>query len=533
MDHRDADFYSEKIRDVETNENSMIDLIKDQSKVVLNTIQNFNNTLINLHINEQILMKNIKLINEDLDKTKSVVNFIELKLHIDETVLLYSIMIHELDKEVTALTSAILMAQKGVLHPAILTPPILISEFQKIQSYLPQGLDFPIQMEMRNAYILLSLIKLNVFFSEGKLVYIIYVPLLEAETFTLYKVNPLPVPFLDNKFIFILPTYEYLAIDEPKLKYVNFKSADIKECMEIYDNKRICKQKQPILVAHLHESCEVQLLSAVTKIPQICEKRIIEMNNTLFIQLETTNTWLYVTPKMEILTVTCIHESSPKDIILKGNGKISIAKNCRGFGNSAILIPQNNINSELSIDFVPKFNINEDCCDELTPTHLNLSNVVLSSIPKGNFHIDDLKIASHKLEEISRMADDLKKDTLVSYTNISYSTMGIILALVVVLYVAYKVIRKCCYPNICITIKQHFREREHNPITELQKINSNTHAAISSNTHLLPPQTARMSREQSAPRDLSVRTVRQRSRSGTRSLNDVIKVEEGLGGLLN
>lgn len=92
---------------------------------------------------------------------------------------------NQLQLEIITLTNAILIAKKGILHPSILTSIQLIKELKQVAESLPHGLEFLISLDPANAKFLLSIIKLQVYFENKRLIYIINIPLDEIQLFNL------------------------------------------------------------------------------------------------------------------------------------------------------------------------------------------------------------------------------------------------------------------------------------------------------------------------------------------------------------
>jgi hypothetical protein len=64
----------------------------------------------------------------------------------------------------------------------------------------------------------------------------------------------------------------------------------------------VCKQNQPLLSSHLHDNCVVKLLQPRSNIPQSCDKRIVEIYNSVWTQLDN-NEWIYFVPSSESMTL--------------------------------------------------------------------------------------------------------------------------------------------------------------------------------------------------------------------------------------
>ena len=77
-------------------------------------------------------------------------------------------------------------------------------------------------------------------------------------------------------------------------------------------------------------------------------------------------------------------------------------------------------------------------------------------------HVSKHNIASHKLDDIQRLTEELqKKQMLKNYTH-SACTIAIIIAALLVLFILYKIYKKCTnkstccgiVPNLCIKVNQ-------------------------------------------------------------------------------
>jgi hypothetical protein len=143
------------------------------------------------------------------------------------------------------------------------------------------------------------------------------------------------------------------------------------------------------------------MLQPVRAIPPTCSQQIAELNQTIWTQLDD-NKWLFVPPKPEVLTVLCSkHESS--DITLIGTGKLKLHNMCKGYGSRILIqaevtISTNNTDKHI----IPHLTIEFDCC-EIEGKSLSLNDLHLN-LPLNNIvhHLDDLKVASHKVQEVER-----------------------------------------------------------------------------------------------------------------------------------
>jgi len=110
----------------------------------------------------------------------------------------------------------------------------------------------------------------------------------------------------------------------------------------------------------------VKLLQPKGSVPTICEKRIVEISNSIWTQLAN-NELIYFVPSSESITILCM-EKPPVDIIVSGIGKLGINTNCKGYGKSALFQTHSILdasNQGYESDFVSKVHLEHDCCEEL------------------------------------------------------------------------------------------------------------------------------------------------------------------------
>lgn len=75
LDEDDAKYFDLKITQFSKDENSVLDLLKEQTKIIQSTLINFNNTIGTLDFNENILKSNVKKLFNELNKEKDEIQF--------------------------------------------------------------------------------------------------------------------------------------------------------------------------------------------------------------------------------------------------------------------------------------------------------------------------------------------------------------------------------------------------------------------------------------------------------------------------
>jgi hypothetical protein len=151
-------------------------------------------------------------------------------------------------------------------------------------------------------------------------------------------------------------------MDTAKQYFARLRADELANCKSISSRHRVCRQNQPLQLAHLDEECEAQMLQDVRTIPSTCSQRITELNQAVWNQLDN-NEWLFVAPKPEVLTVLCSRHE-PSDVTLIGTGKMKISNICKGYGSRFLIQAQLTISTNNSDkDIIPHLILEFDCCE--------------------------------------------------------------------------------------------------------------------------------------------------------------------------
>jgi len=118
------------------------------------------------------------------------------------------------------------------------------------------------------------------------------------------------------------------------------------------------------------------------------------------------NKWLYVAPQPDVLTVLC-SKQEPSDIEIAGTGKLKLHSACKAYG-SRILIQAQTIKTSNNTekDIIPKLFLEYDCC--VSKGRTAKLNKIQLELPLKSIvnHLEDLRLASHKVEEVDRLISE-------------------------------------------------------------------------------------------------------------------------------
>jgi hypothetical protein len=108
----------------------------------------------------------------------------------------------------------------------------------------------------------------------------------------------------------------------------------------------------------------VKLLGPRKDIPTICETRIVELKNTVWVQLKD-NEWIYMAPSIDSITILC-NEQDPTDVVLGGVEKLYINTGCKGYTTTALLQISLTIMGNSTLkggDLLMQIPLQYDCCE--------------------------------------------------------------------------------------------------------------------------------------------------------------------------
>jgi hypothetical protein len=140
-----------------------------------------------------------------------------------------------------------------------------------------------------------------------------------VEFYFIYWLIPNLVPLNQTKFLFKDTGKSFLWI-VPAQQYYWMTEKEWMDSCNIVSMSYVCKQNYPLLSSHLHENCMVKLLEPRGSVLPSCDKRVVEISNSVWTQL-TNNKWINFAFSSESITVRCVGKPLV-DIIVSAIGKL-------------------------------------------------------------------------------------------------------------------------------------------------------------------------------------------------------------------
>jgi hypothetical protein len=282
--------------------------------------------------------------------------------------------------------------------------------------------------------LLLRLCELQVYIKNSILGFLILLLLVNRGTFDIYRLILLPISLDRNQFLYVETDKPYLWIDQARQYYFLTEKEWMGSCNILNPMLYVCKQNQPLLPSHLHENCMVRLLQPRGDVPPSFNIHVVEISNSVWTQLAN-NKRIYFVPKSEGITILC-GDKPPVDVTISGIGKLGIHANCKGFGKSALFQTHSILNlgsTGYESNILFRVHLEYDCCKGLA-VKVNISTIhVNTSFKHVVSHLDDLKIASHRISDVEHMIREQEWKRLHISSHNTYSALVYVCLLLLVL----------------------------------------------------------------------------------------------------
>lgn len=388
-----------------------------------------------MQIDEETFNKDIKEIEGAIYDMSDNFKYIESKLKILELCEYLMESYNFIENNLNDMLNSITFARLKIIHSSIIKPIDLINALQEISQSLKR-FNLPLTAKMSNIALYLDIIELEAFQTDSKIIFILKIPLLEPEIYTLYELFPLPIK--DKRtglFHVLLNSKKYIAKADDSLLYVSL--SKLNKCKSLGFHILICSNIFPYPI-DTDAICEAQILKNPQEIPKTCQNSIVYVNEYSIQELEA-NIWLTLITNPLPITIKCTDKLISE--IISKNSIIQLQPNCIAFIGSTKIQAKYFIAKYDNITYnIHSINIPFECCEHL-PEKTKLPKIKPLKI--GNLNNEDLEIARYKLDEYSRNLDKIINEPFVKkhISWFTYLTISLII-LLLILYICCKCISK-------------------------------------------------------------------------------------------
>lgn len=407
LDASDGEYFNDCIDKITQDERHLESLLKNQISVTTSVIRNFNTTLQKLRIDEETfnrdvseIQKSIIDISDDLSFYDAQVRTLDICESLMESYTFLEINLNDI-------LNSISFARLKILHSSIITPRDLIDSLQQIsQSLRKNNLPLPIYSASVAQYI--DIIELEAYQSDSKIVFVLKIPLVEPETYTLFHLYPIPIS--DNRtglHHMIVATQRFVARDDNSISYVSL--PNLEGCKLIKRGQRICSDVLPYPIDS-EAICEAQLLRNPSNLPKTCHVTVLLTQGYSVRQIDA-NLWLITVSDQIPVTVKC-EGREMKTQIVNSNSLLKLQPLCNAFIGSTRVHAKPLVEKYQNVTYNSHpVTIPYDCCQHIRekPHIPDLKPLKLNKID-----VEDLNLAQHKLDRYSEELDELLNKPFIS-----------------------------------------------------------------------------------------------------------------------
>lgn len=449
----DAAKFTEAIDKVQSDENHLTYLMRDNIHIIKSTISSFNNTMCKVTENEKRLAQNMESIQIAMGTINDSTNKLQVKTQIASLLNSLEAIITSVSFDIDDVNNAILFAKLNVLHPTVLSPHQLFSELDRHRNYLPKHYELPVSLSLQNINELIDVSQLVCYYHANKVVIVVKIPLVLPQTYELYNVIPLPIPYDSSKpdtFALIAPTSSHVAITADHMFYSLID--DLSKCKVITEKCYVCVLAN-IYSTIANPTCETTLITdIVTKIPDSCNVKLLHGSVDLFHKI-TYNRWIFVQSVPGKCHITC--ESSLHDEMLFATGILSLPKGCKAFFRTLQLssTDTHTINATYTHS-IGNFNIIDDCINKNRIKNTTFNKIPISKLDNIN-NMDNLVHASMHLTQLENELNKLESPTHLQKYSMHYMSLSYIMSIIFLLYLLFRSRKLLCQsksPSCCIQI---------------------------------------------------------------------------------
>lgn len=395
----DAVYYDKQISILKQNDGHLLNLIKNQTLIVDSTVKIFKST--HKEINEQFktLVTRILTLTNEINKLNSELSMNIFATRLNTIIMTTSLAMNKFAKVQEIIIDLLDNIKHGRPDSLIITNDVLRHQLDVIRQNLPAQLILPFQSHGNDLTETLKIIKIDTTIHGDRLLIKLGIPLLSRETYTIYRVIPIPTP-LSGQYAFIQPTMKYIAIDPSKDNYYSMTQSELTSCVNTNQNF-ICDQLHPIFSTQRENRvCEVELLNHAEVLPKDCQVRVTDPYR-FYIRLTELNSWIFVLDQSYPVDVTCGTETTTYN--LTGSGIFKIRPGC-SFRNRDIRIDAHSTKTTFASEsYVPPINLSsiDHSLPPLKPSLENSKSILINS-PSGT-----------ELDVISKNINDLMKNEVL------------------------------------------------------------------------------------------------------------------------
>ncbi|XP_074034382.1 uncharacterized protein [Leptinotarsa decemlineata] len=324
LDQEDARKYENAIASLENNQRNIISHVNQHISLNTRRMKSYNETISLLTHNQDTISIEVKRIETDLNRLVFDFNhYLETRNVLDQINLILQVILQTLND----LEMAVSLARINTVHNSVLKSEDLSWIVRTLLTYHSENQLLYNQEDDIHKYY--DVTKIDAYYTDHKIVFILHVPLIFPDTFTYFHLFPIPT---QNSTIIIPPT-PYLTVSPYLYQYLNLPCERIGLDYLCEENFLQDTGRSP--------DCVTQMLE-ITDEEARCEHVPVSMNATLILEMSEAH-YIGIFPQATKISTHC---SSTKVMVLEGVHLIKLPPGCEFKTNNEAFINSKSVISD-------------------------------------------------------------------------------------------------------------------------------------------------------------------------------------------
>lgn len=411
MDTETAKEYDIKIENIGNDSQRFHNLLQEQTALIKETIELNNKTQNDLNLTMRKIKEFIRVLNSERIHEKEMNAEMVFQQGVSLANILISIhrrvsqqILHCLEEVVSGKISQLIPKDR------------LTQDLIHVGTFLKENQRLPIDFNIENPLHIFKYSQVSASLFGKRLLLEVTIPIVERETYTVYKIIPIPTR-INNNTVIILPSSHYILLNNEAKEYIPITSKEFNKGMYNLHGEKIIKPAENARLDY-EDNCEISIFlrPSAKSLSKSCEVKVIPTSN-YFISLNNNDLFYVQISKPTIITEYC-HKKPSKFQEIKENGLLELNKECRVVTDNISLRPRNNYKFE-SEEIITLSDSTQNTTFEVILNKLNF--IFNGTIPeiKDNILIQDYSSDYNNLIDKAEKLID-KSKMVANYKNLNY-----------------------------------------------------------------------------------------------------------------
>ena len=440
MDANDEKIIKEQLAQIQNDQQTIRHAFKNQIKILEETIGHIDNTEKTIENNENTLANITQKLKEQLSAN-------ERQNGLHEHFIIINAILADLTRDIRDILDYLTLIKQGIMLPRLVPIANILQNLRDANTQLTEGLYFPFSIKENKWYEIEKIATINAYYNDGNIFTILRFPLISHTQYEILNVVPLPVPNHGNMFTIVEIKNHLIAINIELRAYIILSADSLQLCKTI-NRKYLCERNLPIHRVNGNSICEIDIYLENKSQQKNCNTINIESNNTFWIPLHDTHSWLFSSPVKQQISIKCKDHGQVKNTI-ENTGKISLKNNCELKTNEITLRTEKIVYETKLESFLPEYNISlaKDERKTDSPQQTEIKKVIQDPSKLKDLK-KELKMLNNELDNNSHFQS--KAFIYPMATSGSAVLLAILIAIGVIIYIVKK---KRSQPEKRVTIK--------------------------------------------------------------------------------